>query len=529
MTGSLDITRWRTLGAALAGIIAQAGLGTPAPAQANTTLTAVLEAEIVTLDPHFTTAYISRTFGYMVYDTLFGMNGAGEMQPQMVESYDVSDDQLTWTFTLRDGLNWHDGSPVTAEDCIASIERWSAKANMGGLLSRATASMEVADERTFTITLNEPFGLMLTALGHPNSPSPFMMPKELAETPPNEQLQEVMGSGPFVYDSERHRPGDSMVLTKNEDYVPRDGPADFLAGGKVVNIDELMIKVLPDSITATTALTAGEVDYTQYPPFDLLPMLKQDPEINVVGFSGVNMYQGYYRLNHRNPPFDDPAIRRVLWEVVDQESVPMALGLTSENMVSGCKSFFMCDTPYETVEGSLSPQDASVERGRAALAETDYDGEPIIILQATDIDATRVSSAVAAEWLRQVGFTVELKAMDWASVLTTREGEDAWHLIGLHGIGLDFSLPITHYFLARNCTEYAGWSCDEETGELLEAFPKAATDEERQEIVDKISARAYETVPAVMWGQIAQPAAHRDTVSGIIPSAIPLFWSLEKN
>ncbi|MCF3594643.1 ABC transporter substrate-binding protein [Rhodobacteraceae bacterium LMO-12] len=519
----------RLLGAAVALVVAHSSLSTAAFAQDTKALNAVLEAEIVTLDPHFTTAYISRTFGYMVYDTLFGMDSAGEMHPQMIDSWTTSDDQLVWTFTLRDGLKWHDGTPVTAEDTVASITRWWTKATLGGLLKKATTEITATDDKTFTITLNEPFGLMLTALGHPNSPTPFMMPKRLADTPASEQLQEVMGSGPYVYSKANHRQGDSMVLAKNQDYIPRDEPADFLSGGKVVNVDELIIKVLPDSTTATTALTAGEVDYVQYPPFDLLPMLESDPDINVLTFSGVNMYQGYLRLNHRNPPFDDPAIRRVLWNIVDQDSIPTALGLSGDYMVPGCKSFFMCGTPYETTAGSIAPEKTSVELAKEALAKTDYNGELITILQATDIDATRVSSAVAYEWMRQVGFNVELKAMDWASVLSNRSTPEGWHLFGVHGIGLDLALPITHYFIARNCIDYAGWNCDEKVGEYLAAFPRATTQAERQDLADKISERAFETVPAVMWGQIAQPAAFRKNVTGIIPSAIPVFWELQKN
>ncbi len=520
---------YRTIAAAVALASVQFGTSDAALAQQKKTLTAVLEAEIVTLDPQFTSAYVTRTFGYMVYDTLFGMNAAGEMKPQMVDTWTVSDDQLVWTFTLRDGLKWHDGTPVKAEDAVASLTRWWDKSALGGLLKTSTAEIVATGDREFTIRLNKPFGMMLTALGHPNAPSPFIMPKRLADTPSSEQVTEVVGSGPFVYDAARHRQGDVMVLTKNEDYLPRDEPADFLSGGKKVNIDELVIKALPDSVTATAALTAGEIDYVQYAPFDLLPMLEQDPNIDILSFSGVNMFQGYLRLNHKAPPFDDPEIRKVLWSIVDQDSVPAALGLTGPYMSPGCKSFFMCDTPYETTAGSLAPEKTSVELAREALAKTKYNGEKIVILQATDIDATRVSSAVAYEWMRQVGFNVELQAMDWASVLTRRSQPDGWHLFGVHAIGLDLSLPVTHNFIGRNCTDYAGWSCDELTSEYLAAFPSASSDEERQTLVDKISERAFETVPAVMWGQIAQPAAYRKGITAIIPSAIPVFWNLEKN
>src|SRR6478609_12107522 len=117
-----------------AALMAAAAVGTmglmPAGVQAQT-LKAVMHSEVKILDPIWTTAYIQRNFGYMVWDTLFAMDEKFEVKPQMVEKYDVSADKLTWTFTLRDGLVWSDGKPVTSEDCIASITRWGARDSMG--------------------------------------------------------------------------------------------------------------------------------------------------------------------------------------------------------------------------------------------------------------------------------------------------------------------------------------------------------------------------------------------------------------
>lgn len=493
------------------------------------TLNAVLEAEIVTLDPHAASAYITRTFGYMVFDTLFAPNTAGEITPQMVDTYSVSDDELTWTFTLRDGLKFHDGTPVTSTDVVASLTRWKPVAIMGKLLEEHDESFEVIDDKTFAIKLEKPFPLMLTALGHANSPQPFIMPARLTEVPIGQPLPEIIGSGPFVYDAAKHIPGDSMLLTKFEDYVPRDEPADFLAGGKVVNIDALNIEVIPDSLTATSALSAGEIDYIQYAPFDLIPVLEGDPNVNVMGFEGVNMYQGYFPVNHANPPFDDPAIRQVLWSFVDQTTVPAAMGLSDQYVNLGCASFFMCDTPLETTAGSLVPDDVSVEAGKAALAATDYDGEEIIIFQATDLEAARVSSAVLYDWMRQVGFNVKLEAMDWASVISSRNDKTAWHLYGIHALGLDLGNPLTHFWIARNCSNFAGWFCDEGLTEGLTEFSQAGTMEAQKTAADHISEAAYESVPAVMWGQFAQPAGVRAELSDLIPSAIPVFWQVTKS
>src|SRR5436309_7497550 len=134
-----------------------------APALAQTTLRAVMHSDLKILDPIWTTAYIVRNHGYMIYDTLLAMDAKGEIKPQMVDAIDVTADKLTYTMTLRDGLLWHDGKPVTSEDCVASIKRWAAKDAMGQKLATFVKDLQVVDPKTFKIVLKEPTGLVLQA------------------------------------------------------------------------------------------------------------------------------------------------------------------------------------------------------------------------------------------------------------------------------------------------------------------------------------------------------------------------------
>src|SRR5207248_9264506 len=173
--------------------------GAPVTAHAQSTLRVVMHSDLKLIDPIWTTAYIVRNHGYMIYDTLFAMDAKGEIKPQMVDKSEVSKDQLTYTLHLRDALIWHDGKPVTAEDCVASIKRWAAKDSMGQKMMGFVKDIQVVNPKTFKITLNEPTGLVLGALGKPSSNVPFMMPKRVAETDPNTQISDFTGSGPFVF------------------------------------------------------------------------------------------------------------------------------------------------------------------------------------------------------------------------------------------------------------------------------------------------------------------------------------------
>src|SRR6185437_16862137 len=173
--------------------LATAGLVRPREAKAAKALTVVLESEVAILDPHFTTATISRTFGLHVFDMLFAMNEKGEIKPQMVDSWQASADKLTWSFTLRDGLKFHDGAPVTAADVVASLKRWAMRDPLGKMLMADTATLEAKDARTFAFVLKQPFPMILDVLGKPNAPLPVIMPARIAATPATQQIAEPIG------------------------------------------------------------------------------------------------------------------------------------------------------------------------------------------------------------------------------------------------------------------------------------------------------------------------------------------------
>ena len=238
----------------------------------------------------------------MIYDVLFALDENLQIQPQMVDTWEVSDDTLRYTFTLRDGLLWHDGPPVTSEDVVASLRRWGQKDGQGQLLMAFTESLEALDDKTFRLTLKEPFGLVLDALAKPSSNVPFIMPARVAATPADEQIKDTTGSGPFIFLAEEWRPGHQVVYRRNDAYVPRDEPPSFAAGGKRVYVERVEWIYLPDPATANAALQQGEVDYWEFAPPDFVSVLEGSPGITV---EVADLYgaQAWLRPNHLHPPF----------------------------------------------------------------------------------------------------------------------------------------------------------------------------------------------------------------------------------
>lgn len=506
--------------------LAAASLIRPREARAANGLTVVLESEVTILDPHYITATITRTFGLHVFDMLFAMNEKGEIKPQMVESWETSGDKLGWTFVLRDGLKFHDGAPVTAADCVASLKRWGVRDSLGKMLMAGTASLEATDAKTFKFALNEPFPLMLEVLGKPNAPLPVIMPARIAATPADQRIPEPIGSGPFRFVKAEWRPGNSMLLERNPDYVPRKEPPDFLAGGKNVKIDQLTLRVMPDQSTGANALIAGEIDYMQYLPFDMLPVLEKEKTIKMVGLGGIHQFQGNFRLNHAAPPFDNPAVRKVLWKLVDQDATLTAIGVPERYRAKSCGSFWMCDAPLSTDAGA-SVAKFDLAAAKAELAASGYKGEPVIILEVAG-SISQTASRLLVQNMKDVGFTVDQQPRDWATVLARRAKKDGWSMFPVYSNGTDMFSPLTHFYVAATCNDFPGWSCDNRIPALLKSFTQATTVEERKKIAAEIQVVAYDLVPSVMWGQFTIPAGYRTELKNLIQSDYPMFWEVEK-
>ena len=331
-------------------MVALLALASVAPAWADTTLKVIPQASLRVLDPIWTTAYLTRNHGYLVYDTLFALDANFKVQPQMVDTWTMQDNGLTYTFTLRPGLTFHDGAPVTSRDVIASLKRWGARDLFGQKLMAYTQSLDAVSAATFTLTLKEPFALVLDALAKPSSNVPFIMPERVATTDPQKQIEDYTGSGPFVFVKEEFNPGSKSVYRKFADYVPRSEPASLLAGGKQVYVDRVEWIYIPDANTGVAAMNAGEMDYYENPSIDLLPLMKSNPKIKVEVTDPIGT-QVVLRPNHLLPPFNHPKVREALYYILNQEDYLRAI-VGDPSLYKVCPAMFICGAPLETTAGA---------------------------------------------------------------------------------------------------------------------------------------------------------------------------------
>ncbi|MDB5731385.1 MAG: extracellular solute-binding protein family 5 [Variovorax sp.] len=522
----------RMLAALALGTFAIASASLPALAQTKT-LKVVAHADLKILDPTFTTAYISRNFGYMVYDTLFAQDSSGKPRPQMVEKYTTSKDGKLWSFTLRPGLKFSDGNAVTSTDAVASLQRWGARDSLGRALGNAGADWKVVDARNFTLTLNEPFGMVLDALAKPSGFPPVVLPERLAKLPATSPMTEVLGSGPFIFKRDEWVPGNKVVFVRNPNYVARSEPANGLAGSKKSNFDRVEWLYLPDSNSAIAALKRGEVDIIEQLPPDYITPLRADSSIKV-GSGGA--YQGFLVLNHMFPPFNNPKARQALLMATNQEKFTAAMGYPLDMRITYCATYFICGSPNETAAGAEPYRKPDIAKAKALLAESGYKGEKVVLLVPTDVTYLNAEALVAAQTMRSIGMNVDLQNSDWASIGARRAKKDApeaggWNMYVTVAGEFDGNSPISNAYLGAACgNSLPGWPCDKPLDELRTAWIKETNAAKRKELLDAFQSRAYEVVPYVNAGQYSAAYAARTSLKGLdkLWAGMPTVWMLDK-
>jgi peptide/nickel transport system substrate-binding protein len=490
------------------------------------------QADLRILDPITTTAGITRNHGYMVYDTLFATDAKFDIQPQMVDKWQLSKDKLNYTFTLRDGLAFHDGQPVRSVDCIASVERWAKRDALGQKLAEATEAWTAVNDKTFRLKLRKPFPLTLQALGKLSANVPFIMPERIAKTDASKNISEAIGSGPFKFVKEEWTPGSKVVYVKNNDYVPRKEPPSWAAGGKIVRVDRVEWVYIPDPATAAAALNAGEADWWEYVPPDLIPLLSKNKNVRVENRDALG-YVGVLRFNFLQRPFNNQQMRQALLYVVDQRDYLLAIAGGEKNGRT-CYSFFICGAPLAS-EAILEPLKGKrdIDRAKKLIQESGYKGEKIVIISATDQPLAHSQSLVTVELLRKLGLNVELQVSDWGTLITRRTSKEpvdkgGWSIFHTAFVAPDISSPATAAMVASGENAWFGWPADKKLEDLRDAWFSANDESAAKKASDEVQREAVNFVPYIPTAQFMLPAAYRSNLSGAIVSPVVVLWNVEK-
>ncbi|AJD43905.1 nickel/oligopeptide ABC transporter substrate-binding protein (plasmid) [Rhizobium gallicum bv. gallicum R602sp] len=490
--------------------------------------------ELQVFDPIFTTTDPTQIHGLAIYDTLFSPDSRLLPRPQMVEKWSASDDKKTYTFQLRDGLAWHDGTPVTAGDCVASIRRWGEVASGGQMIMARASDISKKDEKTFTIALKEPLGLLIDMLATIAGSSLYIMREKDADRPATEQVTTNIGSGPFKFNHSLAKPGASFTYDRNEKYVPRSEAPDGFAGGKVVKVDRVVWDIIVDSQTALAALHAGEIDFVRLPPADLYPMIESDPDLalQVLDKSGNDLC---LRMNHLQKPFDNVKARQAMLHLIDQEAF---LRVTASDPKYGhtVTSIFGNTTPYSNDENTgWFKRGGDPEKAKQLFKEAGYAGEKIVILQPTTWAAANNAALLLADMLRKIGVNAELAPSDWSGVVARRANKGAvesggWSIFITDDPDFVQGDPVSAVFLAANGEEgWFGWPQNDEYEALRAKWASVETLEDRKALARNMQRIWWDFVGDVRLGQYVTAIARRQTLTGLIGlSPLVPLWNMQK-
>ena len=528
----MDLTRRTLAQSAVAGTLSLAMPAIAQPARAST-LRFIPQANLTALDPIWTTATVTTNHGYYVFDTLYSVDGQMRPQPQMAAGHDVSADGRVWRIRLRDGLRFHDGTPVRSVDCVASLRRWSVVDPFGQLLAAAAEAWNTPDDRTIEIRLVHPFPL-LDALGKPDSNVPFIMPERLARTPASMQVTEIVGSGPYRFVAGEYNSGSRVVYAKFDGYMPRQEPPEWGSGGKIAHFERIEWQIIPDAATASAALQAGEVDWWEQPIADLLPSLAKDRTLKIGPLFPAGQL-GLMRMNCLQPPFNDVRMRRAVMMAVNQEDYMRAAFGDDRSLWSTCYSLFPHATPYYSEHGAdllKGPHDSAAVK--AALQDAGYAGQKVVIINPGDFPKIEALGEVTYDALRRAGMDVDLQVGDWGTVIQRRASREpvekgGWSIFHTYGSAAAYANPaVSPLVRGLGAKGWFGWWDSPQAETLTQQWLTAPQEADRTRLAESLNALALEQVATVPLGQGFIRTAYRADLSGMVVGNGPYPWGLHR-
>ncbi|WP_376100467.1 ABC transporter substrate-binding protein [Roseomonas sp. CCTCC AB2023176] len=509
-----------------------------APALAQPTRSRLLkmvpQANLTSLDPVWTTANITRNHGYMVYDTLYGMDAEFRPQPQMAEGHVVEDEGRRIVITLRPGLKFHDGEPVRAADAVQSLRRWMKRSPSGQKLEDFVDELGALDDRRIQFRLKRPFPYLISALAQVSNGPAFVMPERVARTDPFQQIRDTVGSGPYRFKADEFNTGSLVVYERNPDYSPTPaGTPSLTAGPKRAFFDRIEWNIITDASTAAAALQTGEIDWYEQPPPEIQQVIRRNRALAVEEIDPLPL-TGIMRFNHLHAPFNDKRMRQAMLPAVSQADFMTAIVGTDESLFNTRTGVFTPGTPLAT-EAGLEPLTGprSLDRARALMREAGYTNAPMRVIGPTDILAPAAMTQVGADLVRRLGFNADIVLTDWGTTVQRRTSREAvanggWSMLFTSFSSFDFVDPSAHFPLRGNgAGAWPGWPTMPALETLRDEWFLAPNLAEQKRIAEQIQRVAMEEVPYIPVGAYKSLTGIRRDLADRV-KGFAIFWGIRR-
>jgi peptide/nickel transport system substrate-binding protein len=504
------------------GAAALGGLAAPALAAGSSrTIRYRATLDLVTVDPVAVVSTPTQEAALLIYDGLFGIDASLAPQPQMVERFEMAADRLTWRFALRDGLWFHDGDRVRAQDAVASIARWAARDRVGRVLKSRIAEMRAVDDRAFEIRLTRPFPRMLISLATTNL---FVLPERVAaHTDAAIPVKDLTGSGPFIFEANEWVSGARAAFRRNPRYEPRQEKPSLLSGGKMAYVDRVEWTTMPDAATASAALQNDEIDLIHVVDADMLPLLRKNKNVVIEQLNRFG-YAAELVFDTLIPPADNAALRRALLLAVNQEDCMRAVVGDETDLMRTGVGVFTPGTPLANDVGlAMANGSRDMRRVRQAVRESGYGGERFVVMVPTDSAALLAFGSVICQCLKDAGLNVDVQAMDWGSVVSRRNQprSGGWHAFSGTNPG-QYCTPGTHLILSSPSHD------DAVLNALRDSWYDAPDPQAERHAAEQIQLRFFENPPALPLGHYYPASAYRAALSDLVPAPWAIFWGAKK-
>lgn len=487
------------------------------------TLHVAFSADPDTIDWMYTGASATRDVGWHIFETLFALDKNYKTRPMIADGYEVSDDQTAYTIKIRESVNFHDGSTVTADDVAASINRWRKVSSVGTIANEYIEQVKTTDEHTVEIKLNQVYTPLLSDMAAPKS-ALIIIPEEIAQAADEQPLKpdQLIGTGPYKF--VKWDRGNELVLTRFDDYSPRE-ETDWggLTGKKIAYLDKIKFQIVKDPQVMINGLKTDLYDYVQQIPPDLYQVVDSSPNMESVTY--INGYSTI-TTDKSEPPFDDLKVRQALNQALDKKTIAQA--------AYGNDKFYNFDgalfSPEQkelyTEKGIKNYLAYDKEKAKQLLKESSYNGKPIKIMYANNYADYEKISEVMKEQLEEVGFAVDLVPYEWATYLEKWSDPANWDIVVV-GWSTRFS-PNELGMLIMD-TSSSGWYNSERWGNLLGRWGTAETEEQKREILAEMNQTVYDELPFIKIANESTLDARSTKIKGYDSWIGQRFWNTWKS
>ena len=494
----------------------------PLSGQAAETLRYATVGEPPSLDQHVVTSDLATTIAHHIFEGLYTFDGNYEPQPLLASGEEVGADGKTITINLRQDVSFHDGQAMTAADVVASLKRWGEHGSRGKLLFSNVSDVSASGSHSVTLTFASPFGPWKNLMAFING-GPAIYPERIASNAGSKPIdvKDYIGTGPYKFGE--WKPNRHVELVKNDEYSSPPGAASGYAGERVAHFDRLRFIPVPDPGTRVNGVKAGDYDYAESMPSDLIDDLDGDADSKVV-LNGGPIFGLVFMNSKAGPLMENFKLRQAIQAALNKEDA-LRVSIGPEKLWRSNGSFLPKGNAWFTESGTESFSEGNAGKAKSLAEEAGYDGTPIKLLVSTNYAFHYDQAVVFTRQLLEAGINVQMVVVDWATLIKKRAQPEEWDLFFTHhGFVPD---PILISVMNDN---YPGWWATQEKQQLKAAFTATNDPAARKATWAEIQALIYSQVPTMKTGDVYTYNIASPRLSGIEATTLiwPHFWGVSK-